>query len=116
MFEITVEDSFSAAHRLLNYHGKCENPHGHNWIVKVSLSGDILDDAGMLVDFKVVKKLLKETLELLDHKDLNEVFQTSPSSEHIAKFIYEDMKKKLQNIDRVSVFETPTSCATYFEK
>lgn len=115
MFELTVESSFAAAHHLLNYEGKCENQHGHNFVVRVSLCGETLDDAGMLVDFKIVKKYLAEVLENLDHKDLNDVLTESPSSENIAKFIYREIKKRLPSVNKVSVFENPTSCATYFE-
>jgi len=52
MFEVTVEDTFSAGHYLRNYRGKCEKPHGHNYRVRVTLSGAELDKAGLLLDFK----------------------------------------------------------------
>ncbi len=124
MFEVKVEKSFSAAHHLLNYQGACENQHGHNWKVEVYVKGEKLDKSNILVDFKVLKKELDEILNYLDHKDINtlsEFENESPSSEFMAKFIYEKMKERLQNqyknakVSKVAVWETPTSRATYFE-
>ncbi len=119
MFEVKVETHFSSAHHLLNYKGKCENLHGHNWKVEVSARGENLDKSNILVDFKVLKKIVSETVDYLDHKDLNEIpeFQgESPSSEFIAKFIYKKIKEHLVEISRVDVWETPTSRASYFEE
>ena len=70
MFEVKIEDHFSAAHHLLNYEGECEHQHGHNWKVEVFAIGENLDKSGILIDFKILKKELKEVLEELDHKDL----------------------------------------------
>lgn len=117
MFEIQAESMFSAAHHLLNYEGKCENQHGHNWKVVVSVKGIELNEAGILVDFKILKKELNKVLELIDHKDLNETeyFQgKSPSSERIAKFIFDKMAEKFSNMYFAAVWETPTSCAVYY--
>ena len=125
MFEVKVEKSFSAAHHLLNYQGACENQHGHNWKVEVYVKGEILDKSNILVDFKVLKKELDDVLDYLDHKDINtlpEFENESPSSEFMAKFIYNKMKEKLQNqyknaqVSKVAVWETPTSRAVYFEE
>lgn len=118
MFEVRVETSFSSAHHLLNYKGKCENMHGHNWKVEVSLKGETLDKSNILVDFKVLKKTVNEIIEYLDHKDINELPEfkgVSPSSEIIAKYIYEQAQKIFPNVSKVSVYETPTSCATYYQ-
>ncbi len=118
MFEVKVETHFSSAHHLLNYKGKCENMHGHNWKVEVSVRGENLDKSNILIDFKTLKKYLNEVMEYLDHKDLNELDEfknQSPSSEFIAKFIYFKMKEKVDNIYCVNVWETPTSRASYFE-
>lgn len=118
MFEVKTESHFSAAHHLLNYEGECEHQHGHNWKVEVFARGENLDKAGILIDFKILKKEVKEVLELLDHKDLNELeyFKgISPSSEVIARFIYKQLKERFYTITKVSVWETESSCATYFE-
>lgn len=119
MYEVKVETNFSSAHHLLNYKGKCENMHGHNWKVEVYARGENLDKSNILIDFKVLKKSVNELMEYLDHKDLNELEEfknESPSSEFIAKFIYEKMKEKNSCISRVNVWETPTSRASYFEE
>ena len=124
MFEVKVEKSFSAAHHLLNYQGACENQHGHNWKVEVFVRGETLDKSNILVDFKILKKELDEILNYLDHKDINtlpEFKNESPSSEFIAKFIFEKIKNKLQyqyknaKVYKVAVWETTTSRAVYFE-
>ena len=118
MFEIKKQMYFSAAHHLLNYDGECENQHGHNWLVEVYVKGTELDKSNILVDYKVLKKEMKKVLDLLDHKDINELEyfkDISPSSEMLAKFIYERMKETFPNISKVSVWETSTSCATYYE-
>ena len=68
MFEVKVESSFSAAHHLLNYKGACENQHGHNWKVEVYVRGEELNESGILVDFKVLKKKLNQVLFNLNIK------------------------------------------------
>ncbi|MBR6127683.1 6-carboxytetrahydropterin synthase QueD [bacterium] len=118
MFELKAQMYFSAAHHLLNYDGACENQHGHNWLVEAYVSGTKLDKSNILVDYKIIKKYLKEVLDYFDHKDINELpefKEISPSSEILAKFIYEKMKSNLPQISKVSIWETPTSCASYFE-
>ena len=118
MFELKVQMYFSAAHHLLNYAGACENQHGHNWLVEVFVRGTKLDKSNILIDYKVLKKNLKEVLDYLDHKDINELSEfkgISPSSEILSKFIYEKMKNRISNISKVSIWETPTSCASYYE-
>lgn len=119
MFELKAQMYFSAAHHLLNYEGECENQHGHNWLVEAFVQGTELDKSNILVDYKVLKKHLKAVLDLLDHKDINELpdFKgISPSSEILAKYIYEKMKKVVPQISKISIWETATSCASYFEE
>ena len=119
MYEIKTQLYFSAAHHLLNYDGECENRHGHNWLVEVFAKGIKLDKSSILIDYKVLKKALKNVLDLVDHKDLNELedFKNiSPSSEVLAKYIYEKIKTELPEVSKVSVWETPVSCASYFEE
>ena len=119
MFELKIETHFSAAHHLLNYNGACENQHGHNWKIEVYVKGNKLDKSGILVDFKVLKKVVNEILDKLDHKDLNtlEMFEgISPSSENISMYLYKELKKQFENISKVSVWETEHACASYFEE
>jgi 6-pyruvoyltetrahydropterin/6-carboxytetrahydropterin synthase len=119
MFEVMIEDSFAAAHRLLNYEGICEKQHGHNWKVQVFAVGEHLDESGILVDFKVLNAALKEILNILDHTDLNNIEEfvgLSPSSELIARYIYKQLKPQIKEISKVTVWETERSRATYCEK
>ena len=125
MFEVTVEDSFAAGHYLRNYKGKCENPHGHNYKVRVTLSGQQLDKAGLLLDFKDLREVMKNVIERLDHQMINDVEpfkELNPSAENLAKYFYEETKSRLQQstqgrvrIKDVRVWETDTTTATYFE-
>ena len=73
MYEVTVEDTFSSGHYLRNYKGKCEKPHGHNYRVRVTLSGEELDHAGLLLDFKDLKEVLRPVVNYLDHQMINEL-------------------------------------------
>jgi 6-pyruvoyltetrahydropterin/6-carboxytetrahydropterin synthase len=116
MYEVKVISDFSGAHRLRNYKGKCEDLHGHNWKVEVSLGQGSLDETGMVIDFKELKIKLKEVLGLLDHKHLNDLpyfKEINPTSENIAKFIYD--KLGLHSL-KITVWETDSSAATYYEK
>ena len=119
MFELKAQLYFSAAHHWLNSDGECENQHGHNWLVEAYVKGEALDKSNILVDYKVLKRELKTVLDLLDHKDINELpyFKNeSPSSEIIAMFIYNKLKEKIVQVSKVSVWETATSCASYYEE
>ena len=118
MFEVKIETHFSAAHHLLNYKGECENQHGHNWKVEVYVMGSKLDKSNILIDFKVLKNKVNEIIDYLDHTDINilpEFKDVSPSSEIISKFLYYKIKNEIPEVCKVSVWETPTSCASYFE-
>ncbi len=123
MFEVRVKDKFSSAHRLRNYNGKCEELHGHNWEVEVFCESAELNEIGLVIDFKELKKYLSEILDLLDHKYLNETeffSKNNPSSENIAKFIFKEMKRFFPaggiKLSKVTVWETPTSSASYYER
>ncbi|MBF0099741.1 MAG: 6-carboxytetrahydropterin synthase QueD [Desulfobacterales bacterium] len=120
MFEIKVITQFAAAHQLKLVQSKCENLHGHNWKVEVSVCGNRLNSAGVLIDFSVLKKYIKELVEQLDHRFLNELpmFESlPPSSEHIAEYIAKTLQSTLTpediNVSHVTVWESDTACATY---
>lgn len=99
VWRLTVRSAFSAAHALRHYRGKCENTHGHNFAVEVTVEGKKLDDkTGMLVDFGVLKQALATVLAPLDHANLNETppFDAiSPSSENLASYIGRQMERAL---------------------
>lgn len=119
MYTIEVFLSFSSAHRLRGYKGKCENIHGHNWKVGVAVSSNTLNKIGIVTDFKDVKKQLKDILDDMDHKDLNELpyfKNVNPTSENIAKFVFSELKKNKLLVSSVSVWETDNSRATYSER
>jgi 6-pyruvoyltetrahydropterin/6-carboxytetrahydropterin synthase len=116
MFEVTVTGEFSGAHNLRGYKGKCEELHGHNWKVEVSAQAAQLNKQGMVVDFIVLKAKLKEATSALDHTYLNDIpyfKKQNPTSENIARFIYEELSPAIGKKIRVSVWETDTSCASY---
>ena len=122
MFELTVKSSFAAAHRLRDYSGKCENLHGHNWVVEVQVGAESLNAIGLAIDFKDLKSATDTVLERLDHKFLNDLEpfkDENPSSENIARWIFEALKERLVafpvSLRQVSVWENPNSCATYRE-
>jgi 6-pyruvoyltetrahydropterin/6-carboxytetrahydropterin synthase len=120
MYYLTVHSHFAAAHNLINYQGDCENLHGHNWKVEVTVSARELNAAGLGVDFKILKKETNRILDELDHKYLNELapFQNdSPSSENIARFLFEQLGRTLDNdnvtVQKVTVWESDHACASY---
>jgi 6-pyruvoyltetrahydropterin/6-carboxytetrahydropterin synthase len=122
MYLLTIHTKFAAAHHLINYEGPCENLHGHNWKVEVVVSARQLDKAGMGIDFKVLKRKTKKTLEQLDHKYLNDVppfNDISPSSENIARFLFEELGAVFNDdnvkVERINVWETDNACASYIE-
>ena len=118
MYKIKVEAHFSSAHNLRGYKGKCEELHGHNWKVEVMAEKEKLDNIGMVMDFKLLKKRLNTVLDKLDHKYLNRLpyfKKFNPTSENIAKFIFDNLKAKVPAVKSVTVWETGTSVATYEE-
>lgn len=118
MYSIKIEASFSAAHNLRGYKGKCEELHGHNWKVEVAVASKELDKIGMVVDFKELKMRLNNVLEDLDHKYLNRIpcfLKRNPTSENIAKYIYDRVKRQGVRVKSVTVWESENSSAMYSE-
>ena len=122
MFEVSVEQTFAAGHALRNYKGKCENVHGHNFKVRVTLEGGRLDPAGLLVDFLDVKQSMGEVIARLDHVFLNDIppFDVrNPSAENIAEYFYEELTRRLADnpvpvrISEVRVWETEIQSAAF---
>ena len=122
MFELMIETGFSAAHQLRGYKGGCEKLHGHNWKVHVHVVAERLNEIDIAIDFHEIKRLADEVVAPLDHIFLNEIFpftEKNPSSENIAKWVYDSLKKKINDdnarLSVVTVWESETSSATYFE-
>jgi len=121
MYEVKIISDFAAAHNLRNFRGRCENLHGHNWKVEVVVRGDRLDDAGVLLDFGELKQATRDVLQLVDHQYLNDLpyfKERNPSSEYIARFLFENLSARVNGDHRwvhsVSAWESKDSCATYY--
>ena len=122
MYELEITKQFSGAHSLTGYPGDCRKLHGHNWQVTVYLQAVELDEIGIALDFKILKKELNEVIDRFDHvylNDLPEFAKCNPTSENIARIIYTELAKRLNDdrirITKVSVEESPGSRASYFE-
>jgi 6-pyruvoyltetrahydropterin/6-carboxytetrahydropterin synthase len=125
MYEVTVEESFAAGHYLRNYKGKCANPHGHNYKVRVTLRGAELDNAGLLLDFKDLKQVMKHVIDRLDHQMLNNITpftELNPSAENLAKYLYDETNVQISSlisgrvtVKEVTIWETATTTARYSE-
>ena len=141
MFQVSVDEEFAAGHALRGYRGKCENPHGHNYKVRVTLQGESLNKIGLLYDFVDLKEAIHSSIRKLDHQYMNDVppFDVlNPSAENLAKYFYEQISwllaeyaarpaknagedsgkqaepAALCQVSRVTVWETGTTTATYF--
>jgi 6-pyruvoyltetrahydropterin/6-carboxytetrahydropterin synthase len=125
MYEITVEAGFSSGHYLRNYKGKCENPHGHNYKVMVTLQGETLDKAGLLLDFKDLKQVMRPVVDRLDHQMINDLepfTELNPSAENLSRYFYDETSRQLSQmtdgrvrVKDCTVYETDTSFARYYE-
>jgi 6-pyruvoyltetrahydropterin/6-carboxytetrahydropterin synthase len=122
MFQVSVEETFSSGHALRGYRGKCENVHGHNYRVQVTLTGPQLDRIGLLVDFTELKRVVRGIIAVLDHQFLNDLdaFKiVNPSAENLAKYFYDETQRQLTSlpagaaISEVTVWETDTASARF---
>jgi 6-pyruvoyltetrahydropterin/6-carboxytetrahydropterin synthase len=122
MFEIDITRDFSAAHRLSGYQGNCSNLHGHNWTVMAVVQANELDEIGIALDFKKLKKTLDAILDEFDHANLSDLpyfKHQNPTSEILAKTIFEKLAEQMDDdiikVARVRVCESPGSGATYIK-
>ena len=120
MYKLKIITSFAAAHNLTHYQGECENLHGHNWKVEVTVSAKELDKAGLGIDFKILKSETNALLKTLDHKYLNELgpfLDASPSSENISRYIFHTLGERLNSenvtVEMITVWESDVACASY---
>lgn len=123
MYTLRVEGAFEAAHRVVNYPGKCDRLHGHNWVVEATFQGTQLDELGMLIDFKIAKKALAEILDEFDHYYLNDLppFHdgVNPTAENLARIIFERLAAweavvaSPAELAALTVWESPKSSVTY---
>lgn len=121
MFKISVQRNFSASHIIRDYPGECGRLHGHNWNVRVTVKRDKLDEFGMAIDFKKLSDILKEIIQKLDHYHLNDIppfDKVQPTAENIAKYFYDEVKKRLPSeleVESVEIWETEKYLAIYKE-
>ncbi len=120
MFEISVEYPFAAGHALRGYKGKCENVHGHNYKVQVTVAGEQLNATGLLMDFVELRAAIKALVERLDHRFLNDLApfdRVNPSAENMAKYFCEELEAQVRGkglrVQAVTVWETDVTAATY---
>ena len=126
MYEVTVEAGFSSGHYLRNYQGKCENPHGHNYKVRVTLQGKELDQTGLLLDFKLLKQVMRPVIDHLDHRMINDLLpftEINPSAENLSRYFYDETTRQLHQMTQgrvrikdCTIYETDQTSATYFEE
>jgi 6-pyruvoyltetrahydropterin/6-carboxytetrahydropterin synthase len=125
MFQVSVQETFSAGHALRGYKGKCENLHGHNYRVQVTLEGPQLDPIGLLIDFTQLKHVVRDIIQRLDHQFINDLepfTAVNPSAENMAKYFYEEITSQLQDlpaggrIKEVVIWETDTAKAKYWQQ
>ena len=123
VFEVYVQTHFSAAHALRGYPGDCSRTHGHNWIIEVFVKCKELDEIGIGIDFRDIKKGVKDVIKGLDHFNLNELppfKDVNPTSENIARFLYRELGRKFDSdgvkVSKIKVSETPGAGAFYWEE
>jgi 6-pyruvoyltetrahydropterin/6-carboxytetrahydropterin synthase len=120
MYQITIETHFSSAHRLRQYDGECERLHGHNWKVQISVASEVINDIGMVMDFKDLKGAVKPLIGKLDHHYLNEIppfTEINPTTENIAKYLFDEFSKVINTdlikVTKVEIWESLTCSASY---
>lgn len=120
MFEVSVEYSFAAGHALRGYKGKCENVHGHNYKLRVTVQGEKLNSIGLLMDFADLRAAVKGLVERFDHQFLNDLDpfrEINPSAENLAWYVGTELQRKIMDqglrVNTVTVWETDTTSASY---
>jgi 6-pyruvoyltetrahydropterin/6-carboxytetrahydropterin synthase len=123
MFEISVDYTFAAGHALRGYKGKCENVHGHNYKVRVTIAGEEVNQIGLLMDFVDLRAAIKTMVEAWDHRFLNDLppfDKLNPSAENMAKVFFEGIESEVRKhnafVSSVTVWETDTTSATFRPK
>ncbi len=122
MFVLKIVTDFASAHSLRNYPGDCSRLHGHNWGVEVMVYSNKLDETGIAIDFREIKKQTRVVAKRLDHQYLNEIkpFDVlNPTAENIAKYFFDEVGSLINNQDvrvkEVTIWETPRAAVTYSE-
>ena len=118
MFELIRTHLISSAHHLEDYDGNCANIHGHNYKIQVVLRGGHLNKTGMLMDYKLLDDIINSELEDFDHTDLNtiETLEKHPTAENLAELIFNRLKHEIPLLYKISIWETPKCCSSYYEE
>ena len=121
-YTLKVVLDFASAHSLRDYPGDCSRLHGHNWKLETEVTANELDEVGMALDFKTVRKAAKEVSDRLDHQYLNEIppFDTiNPAAENIAAYFYQELSKIINDervkVSATTIWETERACVRYSE-
>lgn len=121
-YTMKILTDFAAAHYLREYEGECSRLHGHNWKVEVTVNASALDNVGMGMDFKVIKKATKDLINELDHYNLNDIppfDKINPTAENISAYLYKELSARLNNdtakVEAITLWETDRACVTYAE-
>ncbi len=122
MYEVCVTREFCSAHFLRDYQGKCANIHGHNWKIELAFQAEKLNDDGLLVDFFDIGSALDKVIEIIDHKNINDIppfDQINPTSENLSRWFFDQIKQVMpdaaSSLYRVKIWETPDAYASYME-
>lgn len=122
-YTLKVVTDFASAHTLRDYPGACSRMHGHNWKLEVEVSASQLDEIGMAIDFKQIKRAARELGDVLDHRYLNEIApfdKINPTAENIAAWLYKGISEKINNehiqVCAVTLWETERACVRYTEE
>ncbi|WP_127470755.1 6-carboxytetrahydropterin synthase QueD [Thiomicrorhabdus aquaedulcis] len=113
---------FASAHSLRGYPGDCAKLHGHNWKIEVNVAGNQLNNIGMVIDFKEIKRHAKEVIKELDHTFLNDhphFEHINPTAENIAMYLYKTIHSRIATnevtLHSITVWENDRNCVTYSE-
>ncbi|HGX91811.1 MAG TPA: 6-carboxytetrahydropterin synthase QueD [Candidatus Tenderia sp.] len=122
-YTLKVLTDFAAAHTLRDYPGDCAKLHGHNWKVEVEVVATVLNEVGIGVDFKTIRKHANEVCDYLDHTYLNELSpfdKINPTAENIAAYIYRELGQRLNGdttrVCAITIWETERACVRYTEE
>jgi len=122
MFALKIVTDFASAHSLRDYPGDCSRLHGHNWQVEVVVESEVLDEVGIAIDFREIKKQTKLVIKRLDHQYLNDIKpfdELNPTAENIAKYFFDEVGELINNkhvrVQQVTIWETLSACVTYSE-
>ncbi len=120
LYVIAKELEFAAAHQVRGYKGGCENLHGHNWRVRLTVAATTLNHLSMVIDFRELKRVMRDVIAPFDHRHMNEVApfdDINPTSENVARYVFEQAAARLDDgrvrVVRVDIWENDTSKATF---